>query len=80
MLELELTLMIIYLEQTTKISKTNNNYQIRKRRKNMSFVIRDDDVLNKYNEIWDKIKETLNIRFHNVLFMMKMHKSQSKRI
>ena len=28
-------------------------------RKNMSFVIKDDFVLDKYNEIWDKIKETL---------------------
>ena len=25
--------------------------------KNMSFFIKDDDVLYKYNEIWDKIKE-----------------------
>ena len=24
--------------------------------KNMSFVTKDDDVLDKYNEIWDKIK------------------------
>ena len=32
--------------------------------KNMSFVIKDDDVLDKYNEIWDKIKETLSIKFH----------------
>ena len=31
--------------------------------KNMSFVIKDDDVLDKYNEIWDKIKETLSIKF-----------------
>ena len=30
--------------------------------KNMSFVIKDDDVLDKYNEIWDKIKEKLNIK------------------
>ena len=30
----------------------------------MSFVIKDDDVLDKYNEIWDKIKETLSIKFH----------------
>ena len=30
----------------------------------MSFVIKDDDVLDKYNEIWDKIKEKLNIKFH----------------
>ena len=35
--------------------------------KNMSFVIKDDDVLDKYNEIWDKIKETLNIKFHSML-------------
>ena len=31
----------------------------------MSFVIKDDDVLDKYNEIWDKIKETLSIKFHS---------------
>ena len=32
--------------------------------KNMSFVIEDDDVLNEYNEIWDMIKEKLNVKFH----------------
>ena len=31
--------------------------------KNMSFEIKDDDVQNKYNEIWDKTKETLSIKF-----------------
>ena len=36
-----------------------------KQRKNMSFIIKDDDVLDKYNEIWDKIKETLSIKFHS---------------
>ena len=36
------------------------------RGKNMSFVIKDDDVLDKYNEIWDKIKETLSIKFHSM--------------
>ena len=30
----------------------------------MSFVIKDDDVLDKYNEIWNKTKETLSIKFH----------------
>ena len=30
--------------------------------KNMAFSIKDDDVLVKYNEIWDKIKKTLNIK------------------
>ena len=34
--------------------------------KNMSFIIKDDDILDKYNEIWDKIKETLNIKFHSM--------------
>ena len=34
--------------------------------KNLSFVIKDDDVLDKYNEIWDKSKETLNIKFHSM--------------
>ena len=32
----------------------------------MSFVIKDDSVLDKYNEIWDKIKKTLNIKFHSM--------------
>ena len=32
----------------------------------MFFVIKDDDVLDKYNEIWEKIKETLNTKFHNM--------------
>ena len=34
--------------------------------KNMSFIIKYDDVLDKYNEIWDKIKETLSIKFHSM--------------
>ena len=34
--------------------------------KNMAFVIKDDDVLDKYNEIWKKIKETLGIKFHSM--------------
>ena len=34
--------------------------------KNMSFVIKDDNVLHKYNEIWEKIKEKLNIKFHSM--------------
>ena len=32
----------------------------------MSFVIKYDDVLDEYNEIWDKIKEKLNIKFHSM--------------
>ena len=34
--------------------------------KNMSFLIKNDRVLHKYNKIWDKIKETLNIKFHSM--------------
>ena len=34
--------------------------------KNMSFLIKDDYVLDKCNEIWDKIKETLNVKFHRM--------------
>ena len=34
--------------------------------KNMSFVMKDDDVLDKYNEIWSKIKNRLNIKFHSM--------------
>ena len=31
----------------------------------MYFLIKDDNVLGKYNEIWDKIKEKLSIKFHS---------------
>ena len=37
------------------------------RGKNMSFVIKDDDdVLDRHNEIWEKIKEKINIKFHSI--------------
>ena len=39
--------------------------------KNMSFVIKDDGVLDKYNKIWNKIKNTLNIKVTAWLFMIK---------
>ena len=32
--------------------------------KNMSFMVKYDDVLDKYNEMWDKTKNKLNIKFH----------------
>ena len=35
--------------------------------KSMSFLIKEDDVLDKYNEIWDRFKETLSIKFHSML-------------
>ena len=34
--------------------------------KNMSLVIKDDDVLDKQNEIWENIKKKRNIKFHNI--------------
>ena len=34
--------------------------------KNKSFEIKDDMRLHKYNEIWDKIKEKLNMNFHSM--------------
>ena len=30
------------------------------------FLIKDDDVLDKYNKICDKIKNKLNIKFHSI--------------
>ena len=36
------------------------------RSKNMCFMFKNDDVLDKCDEIWDKIKNTLEIRFHSV--------------
>ena len=32
---------------------------------NMSFLIKDDEVWEKYNEIWDVIKNKLSIEFHS---------------
>ena len=32
----------------------------------MTFVVKVDHVLDKYNEIWDKIKVTLSIKFHSM--------------
>ena len=34
--------------------------------KNMSFMIKDDNVLDKYNKTWNKIKEKLSIKFHSM--------------
>ena len=51
----------IILPQTTGYIKYFEN-----RGKNMSFVIRDDMCLNKYNEIWNKIKVILSIKFHRM--------------
>ena len=31
----------------------------------MSFMVKNDDVLDKYNKIWDKIKNKLDIKFHS---------------
>ena len=35
--------------------------------KNMSFVIKDYDVLDQCNDIWNKIKRQLNIKLHSML-------------
>ena len=32
---------------------------------NMSFMIKNDDILDKCNKIWDKIKNKLNMKFHS---------------
>ena len=32
----------------------------------LCFVIKDDDVLDKSNEIWNKSKKDLNIKFHSM--------------
>ena len=32
----------------------------------MSFMIENDSVLAKYNEIWNKVKRILNIKFHSM--------------
>ena len=32
----------------------------------MSFIVKDDSVLFKYIEIWNKIKKTLNTKLHSI--------------
>ena len=34
--------------------------------KNMSFAVKDDDVSDGYNEIWEKIKKKINIKFESM--------------
>ena len=49
--------------------------------KNMSFVIKNDDALDKINEIWDKIKEILNIKFYRMpVFDEKCIKAKVRKI
>ena len=36
------------------------------RGKNISFLIKDDNALDKYNETWDVIKNNLKIKFHSM--------------
>ena len=36
------------------------------RGKRMSLVIKDDNVLDRFNEFWNKIRKALNIKFHNM--------------
>ena len=41
--------------------------------KTMYFMIKDDSVLAKYNEIWNKTEKTLNAKLHTVLFYDKKY-------
>ena len=54
-------MLCIILPQMTGYMKYFEN-----REKNMSFVIKDDDVLDKYNEIWEKIKMILSMKFYSM--------------
>ena len=66
----------IILHQMTEYIKYFENGD-----KNISFVIKDDDVLDKYNKTWNKIKEKLNIKSHSMsVYYEKLNKSQSKRL
>ena len=39
----------------------------------MSFMIEDDRESVKYNEIWNKVKNTLNIQFHSIPVYAEKH-------
>ena len=41
--------------------------------KNMSFFIKDDEVWEKYEQIWDVIKNKLGIKFHSKPFYEQKH-------
>ena len=50
-------------------------------RKNMSFMIEDDNVLVKYNDIWNKTKEIKSINFHsNPVYNEKYVKAKVKEL
>ena len=40
-------------------------YNIENGGKNMSFLIKDDEVWDKYEKIWDVIKDKLGTNFHS---------------
>ena len=40
----------------------------------ISFIIKDGNMLDKYNKIWDKIKETLSMKFHSKPVYDESHK------
>ena len=54
-------LLFIMLPQMTGYIKYFENG-----RKNMFFAIKEDDVLDEYNEIWEKIKKKINIKFRSM--------------
>ena len=49
-----------YLPQTSGYIKYFENGS-----KNMSFLIKDDEVWDKYDKIWDVIKDKVGINFHS---------------
>ena len=57
--EIVKTLCIILPQMSGNISNFQNGS------KNMSFLIKDDKVWHKYDEIWDVIKDKLGIKFHS---------------
>ena len=46
----------------------------------MPFFARDDNVLDKYNDIWDVIKKKLKIKFHSMPVYDEKYLKTSKRI
>ena len=53
-------LCVILSQMTGYIKYFENSGKIK------SFAIKNDNVLDKCNEIWDKIKEALTIKFHSI--------------
>ena len=56
---------MFYFTSNEWVHITSNEWVFKNGDKNMSFLIKDDEVWEKYVQIWDLIKNKLDIKFHS---------------